>query len=273
MAASERDIQPLLFTANGKREAEYRSAIIKMLPDNHESDQGDRGSVKETIGVEKVRPLEKKDLMKILPWFDDPEASRHLEPLPKLPKDWNDVNEVMDAVLDLGKYYDNHSEPEKITPLVAVNEKDEPLGVATIRWRGDPWGTKGHKIASIERVVVNPRNRGKEIGRQLMEGALETVFKNDFPEVRVWVFVDDKAGEDKGGRNLHFFHNILGFDVLRGENYRWSDYAKKRRLGENVENREAFWLSLKNENWEVAKKNRKRSKETHQKTEEVPSPK
>ena len=71
--------------------------------------------------------------------------------------------------------------------------------------------------------------------------------------MRAWVITDKQAGEDRGGKNLRFFTK-RGYEILRGENYKWSDYAKKRELGENSENREALWLSLKREVWEARQK-------------------
>lgn len=242
MAARQEDLR--LFSFSGQREQDIRDAIIRALPSVKTPDSGGTESTT-VVGVRKVLP---KDLPRILVWFSDSETQGHLDPLPKLPEDWKDENQVIQTVLDLGNYYDNQGEPDKIYPVAVTNDKDEPLGVATIRWRGDPWLPKGHKIASIERVVVDPALRGEGVGSRLMSEAEKLVFDKGYPEVRVWVMTDEVAGADKGGNNLHFFRE-RGYDIIRGSNYSWRDYAKARNLGENAENREALWLSLKREDW------------------------
>lgn len=205
---------------------------------------------REEIEVKIIRELADKDYMRILEWFSHPEVQGHLDPLPQLPEDWNNEDQVRSAILKLHEYYINFGEPGKIAAIVAANIKDKALGAATIRWRGDPWLPRGHKIASIERLIVNPRIQGRGIGSKLSDEAERITFvERDYPEIRAWVFTDRQAGEDRGGRNLRFFTK-RGYEILRGENYRWSDYAKKRDLGENSENREALWLSLKREVWE-----------------------
>lgn len=226
-------------------EDEVRDTMLRMLPDQETS---------EVINVARVRILEPKDLIRVLPWFADPETQGHLDPLPKLPQDPEDENQLMEAIKDLAVYYDNKGEPDKITATAAVNEKDKPLGVLTIRWRGDPWLPKGHKIASIERVVVNPKIRGKGVGTRLVEDALEKVFgeERDYPEVRAWVMSDERAGHWE--ENFRFFRKF-GFIIMPGAKT-WREYAEIRGLGENAENRDAIWLQLKKDKWEAEKKKR-----------------
>lgn len=253
------EVQARLFAAGNpsERPEEIRQAILRVVPEPEhdvpdflmpESEQGSK--------VNAIREIQEKDLFRVLQWFSDPETQGHLDPLPKLPKEWSDENEVLASIVDLAKYYDNQGEPEKITALAAVNAKDKALGVATIRWRGDPWVPQGHKIASIERVLVNSKIRGKGIGNQLMDAAeLKAFDERGFKEVRVWVMTDDQAGPDKGGRNLYFFRE-RGYEIIRGTNYSWRKYAELRGLGENAENREALWLSLKSEDWAAREKGR-----------------
>lgn len=252
MTASERAMpvgQPFLF--HFEHDEEIRQAVLRMVDSEKAADQEQQPEGGERIEVTGVRLVQPKDLYRILQWFSDPETQGHLDPLPRLPADWSDENQVMEAVLDLGKYYDNQGEPEKITALAAVTDKDKALGVATVRWRGDPWLPKGHKIASIERLIVNPKVRGKGVGSRLVEESLDMIFgkERDYPEVRAWVMSDDRAGHWE--RNFHFFRN-LGFGVMAGD-HTWREYAQKRGLGENTENRDAVWFQLKREKWEKMK--------------------
>lgn len=244
--------ETLRLFAVGPRESEIRDAVIRMLPgeEEHQDPQEPNSEAQETIEVKGIRPVERKDFYRILQWFSDPETQGHLDPLPKLPQDWSNENQVMDAIFDLGKYYDNQGEPEKITTLVAVSEKDKALGVTTVRWRGDPWLPKGHKIASIERLIVNPKIRGLGIGKKLVEECLRMSFdEKDYPEVRAWVMSDDRAGHWE--RNFHFFRSF-GFGIMSGD-HTWREYAEKRNLGENAENRDAIWLQLKQDKWNKIK--------------------
>lgn len=215
-------------------------------------DSSDGG--KEEIQVTSIRPIDERDYPRILEWCSDPETQGHLVPLPQLPDDWTDKDQVNKTLYKLHEYYINLGEPEKITALTAENQKHKALAVVTIRWRGDPWRTRGHRnISSVERLVVNPNIRGKRVGSQLMDEAERIAFVDrEVPEIRAWVMTDEKAGADRGGKSLRFFQK-RGYDYVRGENYRWSDYAKKRGLGENSEGREGVWVSLKREDWEKIK--------------------
>lgn len=212
--------------------------------------QGEGSSEQKEIRVANIRPVQPKDYIHILRWFTDPDSQAHLSPLPELPKDWNDEEQVIESIHYLGQYYTNEGEPEKITALAAVNEKDKPLGVTTIRWRGDPWVPKGHKIASIERLLVNPRIRGKGVGSKLVERALEIAFKDkDYPEVRTWVMSDELA---RGwGRIIELFARF-GFDQILDQDRSWKKYQEKR--GMVPDNRDAKFLSLKREEREKRKR-------------------
>ena len=213
-------------------------------------DSSDGG--KEEIQVTSIRPIDERDYPNILEWCSDPETQGHLVPLPQLPDDWTDKDQVDKALYKLHEYYINLGEPEKITALVAANSKDRPLGVGTIRWSGDPFMPRGHKIASVERLVVNPRIKGRAIGTKVAEACITEISERGYTEVRVWVMTDEQAGEDRGGRNLRFFRK-LGFEFLRSDNHSWPEFAKKRGLGENAENRDGIWLSLKIEDWKKRK--------------------
>lgn len=210
---------------------------------------GKEGDDKKEIDIAHIRNVEPRDYLAILKWMEDPETQGHLSPLPKFP-DWNNQERVIEATHELGQYYTNKGEPEKITSLAAVNSKDKPLGVATIRWRGDPWAPKGHKVAMIERLVVNPRIRSRGVGKKLVEEALVQIFEGkEFPEARAWVMSDTQA---RGwGRVIEFFHQF-GFDQLQGEDHSWEDYQKRREMP--YDGRDAKQLILKKETWDEKRK-------------------
>lgn len=203
-----------------------------------------------------IRPIlqPEKDLESILAWFSDPETVRHLDTFPDLPKDWEDDEQIKKAMFKLHEYYLNFGDdPKKITALVAVDEKDGILGVETIRWRGDPFIPRGSKIkiAGIERLITDPLMRRKGIGSSLVNEALRTAFEErNYDEVRAWIFSDDQAGD--WSANFEFLRN-LGFSIYGGPNKTWREYAKARGMGENEQNRDAIWLSIKRKVWEAAK--------------------
>lgn len=206
--------------------------------------------------IEKIRNVQIEDISKILQWASDPETRRHLDPAPDIPKDWNNPDEVRQATQKLELYYRNQEQgseqPRNITPLVAVDKSGNPVGVLTIRWRGDPYVPRDKRIASIERLIIDPNTRNKGIGTQLLSEAIElccytyTGYSggNGAREVRLWVMSDKEAGDYT--KNINFFRRF-GFQVLAGN---WKEYAAKRGIDTN---RDAMWFSLKQEDWEAVK--------------------
>jgi len=215
-------------------------------------------------------------LKQILEWTSAPETRGHLDPAPGIPvynkegeiidhkiPDSQDVAEVDSAVANLASYYFNKGEPRKIQPLLAVskpdgNGKEQLLGVITVRWKGDSYVPVGQSIASLERLVVNPRKRNMRIGSRLAAAAIDFAFnthkgyRKDIggkgaEEIRTWVMADREAGDYSV--NLNFFRS-LGFRVLASPYRHWSDYAK---LINEKTDREALWLSLKRDDWNNAK--------------------
>lgn len=226
------------------RESDTLSRLGRFLRIGKES-SGD----KKEIEIAEMRNVEPRDYLTILRWLEDSDTQGHLSPLPKFP-DWKNEDQVAESIHELGQYYTNKGEPEKITALAAVNSKDKPLGVATIRWRGDPYAPKGHKVAMIERLVVNPSIRGKGVGRRLVEVSLREIFEGEeYREARVWVMSDKLA---RGwGRVIEFFHQF-GFDQLQGEDHSWEDYQKRRDMV--YDGRDAKQLVLRKETWDEKKK-------------------
>lgn len=261
MAARQEDLrqssQPFLFAPSG--EQDMRRAVLQTLPDDQEDDGIPEG--KEPIEIYGVRLVQPKDLLRILRWFDDPETQRHLSPLPKVPQDWSDPNQVTEGQVDLANYYSNQGEPKKITSLAAVNEKDKVLGVVTIRWKGDPWKgdpPEGERIASIERLLVNPKIRGRGIGERLIDEALEEIFgRKNYPEARTWIMSDEEA--PGWGRIVEFFTNKFGFEELLHPDRSWAKYQERR--GMEPDGRDAKWHVLKKVGWERYKIKKEMQKE------------
>lgn len=204
--------------------------------------------------VEQIRGIKEGDIVHILHWADHPTTRGHLDPMPEIPEDWNNQEQASRAVAALMRYYTNYPEDHrKITPMVAVNAEDGPVGVLTIRWRGDPYVPEGQRIASLERVIVDPELRGRGIGTTLIVTAIENAFTRGYngrgaSEIRTWVMTDREAGNYQ--INLNLFVTKIGFKIMQGERRQWSEFARQRGIETS---REAFWLNLKREDWEAAK--------------------
>ncbi|MCL4352917.1 GNAT family N-acetyltransferase [Patescibacteria group bacterium] len=184
--------------------------------------------------VAEVRSIELGDMQHILKWIAaDPEIRKHLDPVPSLPKNWADTNEVSACCVELWNYYTNSGEPKKITPLAAVNPLGELLGVETLRWRGDPSVDLASGIASLERLIVRPESQRCGVGTTLVATALEYAFYRHrgyggkgAREVRAWVMSDERAGS--WSRNYQFFRG-LGFQIVPSVPH-WPEYAEKRGI-------------------------------------------
>lgn len=205
-----------------------------------------------------IRGVIPTDLVEILQWSADPEVRGHLDPAPRIPEDWGSEEDLLGCVIELNDYYKNQDDDrKKITPLVAVNDKDEPVGVLTIRWRGDPYVPKGSsRVASIERFIVNPQEQGHHVGTVLLASAIEHVFESgyyginsDLPaqELRAWTMEDEQAGDWRKNVNLM---KKFGFQPIPGSN--WQDYARRRNL-ETGGRGNGTWWRLKPE-WYQEKK-------------------
>jgi len=212
----------------------------------------------ETSLVRGIRGVIPSDLVHILTWSANQEVHGHLDPAPRIPKDWEDQEELLGCVIELNDYYKNQEDDrKKITPMVAVDANNDPLGVLTIRWRGDPYVPKGSsRVASVERFIVNPQEQGNHVGTTLLATAIEHVFESgyygvgsDLPaqELRAWTMEDEQAGDWRKNVNLM---KKFGFQPIPGSN--WQDYARKRGL-ETGGRGNGTWWRLKPE-WYQEKK-------------------
>jgi len=201
-----------------------------------------------------------RNLKAILGWTHDPETRGHLDPAPGVPVfnsegkliGYNPVNfeeesDVDHAIADLAKYYYNGGEPDKITTLLAVNEKGKASGALTIRWKETPYGPQKHKFAYIERVIVDPRIRGRGVGTRLIDEALRIALEiKKYPEVRTWIMTDAHGW----GRVVELFGRF-GFRQLQGPDSDWGKFVD-RRPGMPKTEREANQYILEKEDWKKA---------------------
>lgn len=201
-----------------------------------------------------------RNLKAILGWIHDPETRGHLDPAPGVPvynkegrvESYREVNfgeerDVDYAVSDLAKYYYNGGEPDKITTLLAVNQKAKTAGVLTIRWKDTPFGPQKHKFAYIERVIVDPRIRGRGIGTRLIDEALRIAIEiKKYTEVRTWIMSDVHGW----GRVVELFGHF-GFRQLLGRDSDWGRYVEARP-GMPKTDREANQYILEKEYWKKA---------------------
>lgn len=199
-------------------------------------------------------------LQTILQWSCDEETRKHLDPAPgvstyndkgeitasRIPN-WRNQHEVDNAIADLARYYFNWGEAQKITSLLAKDQKGKLLGVATIRWKGDPYVEPNPRVASIERLIVDPALKRKGIGTTLVATAVEIAFhKRQYDdrkggkiwarEVRAWIMSDELAGQWQN--NFSFFRK-LGFRIYKRAH--WPEFAAGRDIQTN---RDAIWLSI-----------------------------
>lgn len=203
-------------------------------------------------------------LQTILLWSSDSETRGHLDPPPGVPTrgkdgeieyaipDWSKPDEVDSAIAELARYYYNNGEYGKVTPLIAINGEEKPVGALTIRWRGDPFNPPGGRIAGIERLIVDPARRHQGIGRGLIVTAIELTFDKGYDgqgatEIRAWIMQDNLAGDWQA--NWKFFRGV-GFQAAQIEAH-WPEYAKKRNIP--TKRGDATWFRLR-EDWYLQKK-------------------
>jgi hypothetical protein len=208
---------------------------------------------------------------------DIPESdtSGHLDPLPGVlvpdgdeedyrEPNWKDAKEVDIAIAELAKYYFNKGQPEKMLPFFSVDQKNQLIGVGTIRWRGDKYVPKDQRIASIERVIVNPDKRDKGSGLRLVSCMIDYAFEHyqgyqfnqGAKEIRTWIMSDRQAGNYS--RNETFFSEKLGFEMMKGlgEAGRYADWKAYANEKLNLKtNRNARWWKLTKEKWDEVRKN------------------
>lgn len=197
--------------------------------------------------LELVRTVEKEDLYTILRWASYSEVRRHLDPAPTVPSNWNNPEEISRCSAELWDYYQNKGEPEKIQPLLATDSSGKPLGVLTIRWYGDPYVPVGRRIASIERLIINPQMWRRGIGTKLMTAAIDFAFNKykgyyhsqGAKSIRAWLLTDKRASPWE--RNFNFLRR-LGFQAVKDEAH-WSEYKKKRQIKPHDE-RDALWMEV-----------------------------
>lgn len=212
----------------------------------------------ETPAVERIRLVQPGDYEQILRWVSNPEVGKHLDPLPDLPNNWDNREEVDRAVGSLGGYYNNASESKyNVTPLAAVNQNGRLLGVGTIRWQGDPYVPASTHTASIERIIVDPNHFDEGIGTTLVTTMIELAFNRGYSgrgaeQIRAWVMNDEQARPWE--RNFNFFDSF-GFRIVRNAP-QWKEFVQewaKRRTTQIETNRDALWLYLTGENYNAAK--------------------
>ena len=109
----------------------------------------------------------------------DPTIAPHLDSIP-VPFS-NTPEHIEQAAQEIMWYYKNKSgDPDiqsQILPLVARNVFDDLLGVVTIRWEGDRFIPKSTlKIASIEGLLVDPKERRQGIATRLLKETLHIIF-------------------------------------------------------------------------------------------------
>lgn len=220
-------------------------------------------------------PTLNDDYGRIAGWMSHDETRAHLRaPIAPI-KNFADKQALINALIMLGKYYNNQNvgedgniiedDPRKITPIIAANGLGEAIGVAVIRWKGSPYVEEEDlgRIASIESVIVEPSLQTKldshkyGVGKRLVAAALEIIFNSDFKPynkksadaVRVWVFTDSKAGDYR--RNLEFFRRF-GFLPVGGKEGDWKKYCEARNIP--YDGREGQWLQLTKDDWNNEKR-------------------
>lgn len=225
------------FTILGKVREEICGFLRKKIPETRESSK-----------LELVRTVEEEDIYTILRWASNSEVRRHLDPAPTVPSNWSNPEEISRCSAELWYYYQNKGEPKKIQPLLAADFLGEPLGVLTIRWHGDPYVPVGRRIASIERLIVDPEMWRKGIGTKLMATAIDLAF-NEYKgyshsqgakSVRAWIMTDKLASPWERNYNLL---RRLGFQVVNDEAH-WLEYKRRRRIESYDEKRDALWMEV-----------------------------
>lgn len=215
-----------------------------------------------------------RHLKTIVEWAADPETRGHLDPAPGIPvfaedgkiidhrvPDFRKQVEVDQAIAHLAKHYFNGGGSQDIMPIISVNpaNSNELLAVMVVRWRGDKLIPKGERIASIEGLIVDPKQRRKGVGLRLVASAIDSAFYKykgyarhlgglGAKQIRAWVMADELAGNYSA--NLNFFERKLGFHKMEGRRSDWQDYASM--LGEETK-RNAYWLHLEEKDWETVK--------------------
>lgn len=210
----------------------------------------------EVASIERVRP---EDMEPILRWMSHPESIGHFDPIPQIPQNWRDRISVEEATSRLAAYYRNVDEegieePSHILPITVRNVSGEAIAANTIRWRGDPYVPRDQRIASFERLIVNPEAWDKNIGTLLVAATLSICFDRyrgyrgvqGAKEVRAWIMTDREAGDFS--RNINLF-NKFGLKIIP-RHYSWQEYAAIRGIETH---REAYWYSIKQEDWEEFK--------------------
>lgn len=204
--------------------------------------------IPERARVVKVRDIKREDLPYVLRWSSNPEVRKHLEPAPKLPEDWNDSEQVGEALQGLVAYYNNYGEHNKIRSLISMNPFGEPVAVSTIRLRGDPYVPSGSGKVAVERVIVDPDVQNYKVGTTHMATTIEYAFAKGAREILLWVMTDRLASPYE--KNLEFFRKF-GFQAVPAYPH-WREYAKRRQIKE-YSDRDAQWFYLKPE-WYQARK-------------------
>lgn len=223
-----------------------------LIPTGHQIEEGSSYEESGQIKIEQIRDVRRDDIKSVLEWASNPEVRKHLVPAPRVPNSWNNRRQVQEAVDRYAEYLNNKGEPEKITPSLAVDASDNPLAIAVIRWRGDPYVPAHERIASLEGLIVDPRRQGKLVGTTFVSTLIELMFdgykgysgSRGAKEIRAWVMNDKQASPWQ--QNFDFFRR-LGFQVVPTDKH-WKEYVETRgmedQLAEEERGRDALWLQL-----------------------------
>lgn len=268
---NQESLVPILSAAYGdevywqEREKSYYDALCKweFRPIDREIKKKWSSETKQTY----------RYLKTIILWAADPETRGHLDPAPGIPvftnegkiidhrvPDFRKQEEIDQAIAHLARHYFNGGGPQDVAPIISVNpaNDDELLAVAVVRWK-DRLIPKGERIASIEGLIVDPKQRRKGVGLRLITSVIDFAFYKykgyarhlgglGARQIRAWVMADELAGNYSA--NLNFFERKLGFHKMEGRRSDWQDYASM--LGEETE-RNAYWLHLEEKGWKTVK--------------------
>lgn len=108
----------------------------------------------------------------------------------------------------------SHEVDDSFNHFIIAVEKEEVIGFIMYKDRGD--------YIAISDFFVNPRTRGKGIGRQLMDYVVKKKFKNKRIELRCL----------KDNKTAYNFYLKYGFKVIRedkGRMYKIDDYVMSYR--------------------------------------------
>lgn len=138
----------------------------------------------------------------------DPEAdeTRLIEFFARVPEKerWYLENDVVDP--DIVRHYLLHYRPQRMLPIVAIDESDNIVGKATLNRYPNP-GARGH-IGRL-RIVVDPAYRNQRLGTYLLLDMIQLAVNLG---LRILLTEFIKGVEDQGiraARRLDFFEQAV----------------------------------------------------------------